>query len=511
MEVLPELTAVELSNLCLELALTVPEICKDGNGVLKKGKLFKFVMKYLLGLETTVEDEGKAKFVQIYTYLAANIKPVPEEEEEKTEEVVDEKPSIVDIKALTDLAKTLGMEVKPAPELKSLLQRKTSKSEPPITKPVTTRPAIVLKDLKLDGVIGGETDKNRMTFSSLCYQISNAQKLGHSEQTICNAILTAIAPTNNLRTFFEMRPRLMIKSMLSKLKNLYKEKDSTTTLIELSKAAQSSSETCLAYGTRLINLRDKVVLLAESEGCPQEATGLSKKLMKSFFVGLRNGNVRNELRENCKHLYNKGGDLEEDDDEFMSMITEAMANEAERNERLSESKKAEILLMQTNITNKENGKAVSFKDMKENAKKEKCSQIVQMEELKLEQVNQSQALAAVVAQLAEIKDVLIADRPNPATPVAPLIQQLGHNNTQQLNRQQAPPSLLPPPLFPGPPPQPPSHFVPRNNTTPPYQQYVPPHRRKCANCERDNRFRCFHCFHCGSNTHQINACPTKNV
>ena len=80
------------------------------------------------------------------------------------------------------------------------------------------KPAMVMKDLKLDGVIGAEGEKNKMSFTSLCYQIRNAQKLGHSEAAICNAILIAISPTNNLRTFFEMRPQLTVNTMLSKLK-----------------------------------------------------------------------------------------------------------------------------------------------------------------------------------------------------------------------------------------------------------------------------------------------------
>ena len=551
MDVLPELTCTELRNLCLEVGLTVPEGIKE-----KKGKLFQFIMRYLLQLETQEEDGGKAKFVQIYQYLITNITPNPEDEEKDVKPSPDDVKTTTDLDTLGELAKSLvlsGIDAKPAVDLASILQGLNSKTVP--TKPVHVKPAMVMKDLKMTGVIGSESEKekDKMTFSSLCYQIRNAQKLGHSEQTICNAILTAISPTNHLKTFFEMRPNLTIKGMLSKLKNLYKEKDSTSTLMDLSNAAQTTSETCLDYCTRLMCLRDKVILLSVEEGCPLDMSGLSKRLIKSFFVGMRNANVRNELRESCKNLY-KGNNNEDDDDELMALVTEAMANETERQERLSTSKKAEVLMMQTNITNKENNKTAS-----NNIKKEKSNPISQIEDLKLEQANQGQAIAAVVAQLTEIKHVLVGDKSNSSTPLAPVMNQQPSTSASQqalllqqlepllkqleqsnptvvaqlrsslmgdtsafvapIMHQQTPPlSLLAqtftppshvqqPPAHPGPPPPPPQ----QNQNSQNQQRYIPPQRRKCANCERENKFRCFCCFHCGSANHQVQACPTKNM
>ena len=364
------------------------------------------------------------------------------------------------------------------------------------------KPAMVLKDLKLDGVIGAEGEKNKMSFTSLCYQIRNAQKLGHSEAAICNAILVAISPTNNLRTLFEMRPQLTINTMLSKLKNLYKEKDSTDTLIELGKAVQLTTETPFDFGTRLMNQRNKILLLADSEGCPQNPVSISRTLLKSFFMGIRNGNVRNELRESCKHLYKKEEDADKDDDMFLDLISEAMSNETDRNTRLSEAKKADVLVMQSNISNKENVKSLSFKEMKEAVKKEMSNPLSEIECLKVEQVNQGEMLASVMAQLNEIKNAVVSDRSSPC-PVASTT----HNNTQQ------PLPLMSTNIHNTPPPPPQIPFLNQQQSYPAQQTnqcYVPPHRRKCANCERENRFRCFYCFHCGSSAHQISTCPTKN-
>ena len=499
METLPELSATELENLCLELALTVPPGTKDSNGRPKRTKMFKFVMKYLVDLESDNEDGGKAKMVQIFQYFKSNSyissdenKAVPEE---KTEEVTEEKAPAstkqIDQNALLlEMAKLLVGNGGLGAALPSSPANSSAK----------LKPAMVMKDLKLDGVIGAEGEKNKMSFTSLCYQIRNAQKLGHSEAAICNAILIAISPTNNLRTFFEMRPQLTVNTMLSKLKNLYKEKDSTDTLIELGKAVQLTTETPFDFGTRLMNQRNKILMLAETEGCPQNPVSISRTLLKSFFMGIRNGNVRNELRESCKHLYKKEVDADKDDDVFLDLISEAMSNETDRNTRLSEAKKADVLVMQSNITNKETAKSLSFKEMKEAVKKEMSNPLSEIECLKVEQVNQGEMLASVMAQLNEIKNAVVSDRSSPS-PVAHTT-----HNTQQ------PMPLMSTNFHNTPPPPPQMHNQNQQQSFPvqPNQVYVPPHRRKCANCERENRFRCFHCFHCGSSAHQIGTCPTKN-
>ena len=424
------------------------------------------------------------------------------------------------------------------------------------------KPAMVVKDLKFSGVIAGEgestSDKTRITFSSLCYKIRNAQKQRYPEAAICNAILEAIVPSNHLKTYFEMRPTLTINAMLSKLKSLYKEKGSTETLIELSRAAQFTSETCVQFCSRLMCLRDKYILLAEEEDAGSvDKVGLSKKFLKSLAVGMRNANVRNELRESCKSLY-KGGGLDEDDDKLLELVAEAMANESERNLRFQEGKKIELSLIQTNAAAKETTKTGNGGARKDKTNNQPANPSLKLEELRLEQYNQGQQIVALGSQLSEIASVLV-NKPNvshpaapPPRPPAPSAAPSAPGATPRLQMQ--PPQPLMQPLVPPPSNaqnqqaahqprhpnpmqnqqplnknvQPPNQPAPTNQQQP-YQQnsnqnnysgqwsqgnqqYVPPHRRfsKCQTCEAENRWRCFHCFYCGSSSHQIGNCPAKN-
>ena len=271
---------------------------------------------------------------------------------------------------------------------------------------------MVMKDLKFTGGViadeGEKTgDKTRFSFSTLCYKIRNAEKQKYPEAVICNAIVDAIVPSNPLKTYFEMRPDLTIKAMLSKLKNLYKEKGSTDTLLELSRAVQySSAESCMEFCGRLMCLRDKYILLSKEENAAMDArmAGLAETFMKSLFLGMRNGNVRNELRESCKNLY-KGKEPDADDDILLELIADAMANEKEREKRLLEGKKAEVNMMQTNAMLKESNKANSRS--RDSDKKEKSIPLTQLEELRLEQKVQAEAITAMGTQLSEIAGVLV--------------------------------------------------------------------------------------------------------
>ena len=552
MDILPDLNCTELENLCLELGLTVGDDIK-GN----RAKVYKFVMKYLLSLEIQEGEGGRAKFVQVFGYLKTNhidIKgddPSQDENKSKIEDAgvkTDGGPKLENYAGINfshfiqELSKALVVDGSGGDEsrdLASALQQKftgSNKDPPNPNKHVTVKPAMVMKDLKIKGVIGSESEKDRLKFSGLCYQIRNAQKIGYSEQTICDAILTAIAPSNHLKTFFEMRPSLSINSMLGKLKNFYKEKDYTDTLLELSKTAQTSQESCLEYCTRLMCLRDKVILLSNEEGCPQDLNGLSKTFLRSVFVGMRNGNVRNELRESCKNLYQDQKKAEKDDDLLMRLIAEAMATETARAERLKEAKEAEVNLMQTNMAAKDKDKRSVTRDSEKTLK---VSPLAQIDELRIQQENQGQTLSALVAQVVEIRDVLVGgDRPSKAVPSVSVQAQSGASSSlqpalqQQAKTAQPSQNFMPQllnqsqnnqnfsqnqlPCNPSPAQQPNQHQgnpIPHPNIVPTqYQPYIPPHRRRsrCEKCERENRYRCFHCFYCGSSAHRIFECPTKN-
>ena len=53
-----------------------------------------------------------------------------------------------------------------------------------------------LRELKINGTIGGSPEKDSLSYTGLSFQIENARKQGYSESKICAAVVKAICPSN---------------------------------------------------------------------------------------------------------------------------------------------------------------------------------------------------------------------------------------------------------------------------------------------------------------------------
>ena len=53
-----------------------------------------------------------------------------------------------------------------------------------------------LKEFKIAGTIGDVGEKDKLSYTSLSFQIQNGKKLGYSEGSICGAVIKAISPSN---------------------------------------------------------------------------------------------------------------------------------------------------------------------------------------------------------------------------------------------------------------------------------------------------------------------------
>ena len=258
MMLLPDLEPDALEQMCELIPVPIPEASKG-----KKNSLLKLLFKHLMGLATE-EDGGFA------TYKILHERLVKKE---------------VKVETTSDL---------PAGEVDRDLEVKVEKVDAamkPSHKSASALDIYSLKDLKISGTIGGVSEKDKLSWLSLSYQIENAKKLGYSEEKICGAIIKAIAPTNHLRTYIESRPDLHLSSVQDILSSHFKEKDSAATFTELSSTKQLDTETCLDFVLRILCLRHKVLQLSIEEGCPYEKKVLTKRFHQTLFSGLRNINI----------------------------------------------------------------------------------------------------------------------------------------------------------------------------------------------------------------------------
>ena len=167
-----------------------------------------------------------------------------------------------------------------------------------------------------------------------------------------------------------------------------------------------------------------------------------------MFTGLRNANIRVDLREMWKNNYTI------DDELLFKYISEATANETERSEKLVNAKKN---VVNVDLVEKS---ASSNEKYKENL-------FTKIEEMK---AFHAKEMSMLRADLLEIKNTLKA------------VNNSNENLPKRCGVNQVPPRFL--------------------------QQNSRRNFRKCKNCEATDA-RCYHCFNCGSSEHRIVTCPVS--
>ena len=179
-----------------------------------------------------------------------------------------------------------------------------------------------LKEFKISGQIGSPGQKDKLSYSSLSYQITNGKERGFSQKEICAAVIRATTPGVSLRTYLEGKKDLKLKTLIPVLRAHFKEKDATAVFNELSQEGQTGCENELEFCMRMMGLRQKVLMLtAEEEGKYPEKL-VQQQFQNSMFEGLKKDNIRNALRNILKRKDVK-------DEELLQEISEVMMNEAE--------------------------------------------------------------------------------------------------------------------------------------------------------------------------------------
>ena len=188
------------------------------------------------------------------------------------------------------------------------------------------------KDLKISGSIGLPGQKDKITFSSLAYQIENAVKKEYTSAEICEAVVKSISPDLQLRGFLEGKTELTLPNLRRILRSHFQEKDPTTLFNQLSNTAQLSTETPLDFVIRLMNLRQKVLFVSKEGDNRFEYSEslLQKQFLHSVVTGLRNDSIKGEMKVLVKQR-----DLSDED--LLEALNKAVSDENERQGKIKKS------------------------------------------------------------------------------------------------------------------------------------------------------------------------------
>lgn len=119
------------------------------------------------------------------------------------------------------------------------------------------------KNFKISGQIGEPGQKEKLTFSSLAHQIENGLSRGCPECEICDAVIHAISPGLQLRSYLEGKSNLTLPTLRRILRSHFQEKNATELYKQLTSECQGNKETPQSFVMHVLDLRQKILFASQ--------------------------------------------------------------------------------------------------------------------------------------------------------------------------------------------------------------------------------------------------------
>ena len=181
-----------------------------------------------------------------------------------------------------------------------------------------------LKELKIHGVVDGGKD-GTLTYTSLSCQLKQAEVAGYSTPEMISAVMHAVPAGKKFRALLESKMKIGLEKedFLKLLRSHFKEQDSGAVLQLLMNCYQEAGQDAHEFCCMAMALRDRILVLSEEEGNPEDEEVLNRRLYHTIFTGLKQNGIRMELQADIK-----AANLP--DIEFLEKVSKAEANEKER-------------------------------------------------------------------------------------------------------------------------------------------------------------------------------------
>ena len=361
----------------------------------------------------------------------------------------------------------------------------------------TPQPRVSLqwgRDFKISGQIGEPDQKDKLTFSSLAHQIEQGISKGFPEIEIVDAVIRAIAPGLQLRSYLEGKSNLTLPTLRRILRSHYQEKGATELYKQLTSEVQSSKETPQSFLIRALDLRQKILFASQEaeSGLKYDPVLVQSMFLHTVMTGLQNDSVRSDLQPYLQQTTS--------DELLLEKLNIACMNEAER-----QTKKKLLTQSQqrpTSVHSVQSSDTTADKKGK-NSNSEHINRIQPdvLNELK-EMRSDMAILKHLGAEVAQIREAIL--QPKPAQPqylASPVAQECIPSSQFQYPLQGCWPT--PEPARRGDTAQYQQRFAPQ------YQHQSRAHLRKCIGCQQSRNEYCTHCYRCGSDEHFLAGCRMR--
>ena len=351
------------------------------------------------------------------------------------------------------------------------------------------------REFKISGQVGEPGQKVKLF--SLAHQIEQGINKGYTEVEIVDAVVRAIAPGLQLRSYLEGKADLTLPTLRQVLRFQNQEKGATELYKQLTSEVQGSKESPQNFVIRALDLRQKIIFASQEA---ESALRYDPVLVQSMFLhtvltGLQNESIRNDLlpylqQQSCS------------DELLLEKLNIACANETER-----QNKRRQITQQRSATVHAAESEdpILERKNKEPNRDNPGKTQPDVLNELKAMRSDMA-LLKTLSAEVAQIKESIRQPSPMPVqTPSPPVMQE-----------------YTPAPQFQQPSP---NHWLPpgpgvRGHTAPYqqrfarqryYQQSPRVQQRKCVGCQQNSVEYCTHCYRCGSEEHYLAGCRFRET
>ena len=327
----------------MELRKIYQEDCQLGTVPASGGKrvLLKMILKFLTSEVTTFEDKGLSFFLKIKTSITDLEEAYLETRERKSLGAVPVKTpeveSPVSVRSSTPSRRASEIEPVERPVIQHPNFEYPVHRELPVNMTSQKLESLLRKELKIQGTVGKPGQKDKLSFSSLIFQIDSAERKGYLEDDIISAVIKSVSPDLDLRSYLEGKSGMSLAMLRRILRSHFHEKDATELFNCLSNACQQSNESPQEFVIRLMNLRQKILFVAkESETrVTYNESLVQNRFLQSVITGFRSDNIKYDLKSFFDKPYLS-------DEDLLEAINKAVSDDNERQTKLHRKSTAPI-------------------------------------------------------------------------------------------------------------------------------------------------------------------------
>ena len=496
-----ELNVEQLLNICN--GLQISGLGKEQLADKSRGQLIALVLSHIERAELAeLEDEGMSHLLSIQDLIEnakmTELEPVGGNEEGE------------DLQKEVDALRTTLKAKEEA--IHELMSKKLNLQSTSIRKRASAPQdsSIWRKDFKISGQIGEPGQKDKLTFSSLARQIEGGLSKGYHEDEISDAVIRAITPGLQLRSYLEGKSDLALPALRRILRSHYQEGGATELYKQLSSEVQSSKETPQNFLLRAMDLRQKILFASQEaeSGLKYDPALVQSLFMHTILTGLQSDNIKSDMQPYLLKPTTS-------DEVLLEKVNVACANEKERQNKKKHAvphRAATVNALNPSDTPAPIEKKIVQKQSTATATpdllseiKEMRSEMVLLKDLRAEvsqireTMQKSTSMTPPTSGVPEDHCPAQSFKPQPSYQLDP--------SAQHFYPQRSPTTLQP--YYPAPASAPMRSTAQFQQRFAPQRYYMHRQRTRCFTCIQTDEEFCQHCFRCGSSEHFRAGCRVQ--